>query len=165
MPPQGGADQEGMSGPRVRHRLPVELVISDLGRRMAAQALAAVDGAGISEGAWWVLYELAHVSHGLSLVEVAHRTSLSPSTVTTVTDQLAARGWIERARAVDDRRRVVVVITEAGAAVLEDGLDRCETAFAADRHRLTADEWQQLQQLLTRLAVHRSELTVADVLA
>ena len=135
----------------------VELLISDLGRRMTAQALAAVHSAGISEGAWWVLYELAHVTHGLSLVDVAHRTALSPSTVTTVTDQLAARGWIERARAADDRRRVVVVITELGADVLDDALTCCDKVFATHRDRLTTAEWQQLQHLLTRLTGHRTE--------
>ncbi|GAA4609524.1 hypothetical protein GCM10023107_92030 [Actinoplanes octamycinicus] len=121
---------------------------------MTMHALAAVDSVGISEGAWWVLYELAHATHGLSLIEVAQRTSLSPSTVTTVTDQLAARGWIDRERAADDRRRVVVVITDAGADVLDEALARCETKFAEYHSRLTGAEWQQLQDLLQRLSDH-----------
>jgi len=94
--------------------LPVELLISAAGRRMAVAALAALRDVGISEGAWWVLYELTTAGSGLSLVEVARRSGLSPSTVTTVTDHLAERGWIVRERAEDDRRRVVAQMTSAG---------------------------------------------------
>ena len=118
---------------------------------MTARAQAVVGDVGLSEGAWWVLYELARACRGLSLVEVAHRTSLSPSTVTAVTDHLAGRGWIDRARAVGDRRRVVVVITAAGTHALEAGLARCEQEFAAQRDRLTAAEWQTLDAILVRL--------------
>ncbi|MEV4281529.1 MarR family winged helix-turn-helix transcriptional regulator [Actinoplanes xinjiangensis] len=153
-----------MRAPKTMRRPTVELLICDLGRRLSAQAQAqaAGDGVAISEGAWWVLYELAHATHGLSLVDVAHQTALSASTVTTVTDQLAARGWIERARATVDRRRVVAVITETGADVLDDAMTRCDAAFAAHRDRLTTAEWQHLQHLLTRLASHRTDLPACE---
>ncbi|MBB4743985.1 DNA-binding MarR family transcriptional regulator [Actinoplanes octamycinicus] len=131
--------------------LPVELMISDVGRRMTALALAALDEAGLSEGGWWVLGALASVEDGLSLVDVAHRTALSSSTVTTVTEQLAERGWIERRRAVDDRRRVLVAITPAGRVVLGQARAQCEQAFAAHHDALSSEEWQQLTTLLGRL--------------
>ena len=127
---------------------------------MAGRALAAVEGVGISEGAWWVLYGLAGTPGGLPLVQLARRTGFSASTVTAVTDQLAARGWISRERAADDRRRVVAVVTEAGLTALDAGLDSAEQAFAADRSRLSPAQWQSLDRLLLLLSTDVAEQCV-----
>lgn len=140
--------------------MPVQLRVADVGRRMAGRALAAVEGVGISEGAWWVLYGLAGTPGGLPLVQLARRTGFSASTVTAVTDQLAARGWISRERAADDRRRVVAVVTEAGLTALDAGLDSAEQAFAADRSRLSPAQWQSLDRLLLLLSTDVAEQCV-----
>ena len=129
----------------------MQLLVAEAGRRMAACALAAVQDVGLSEGAWWVLHELAVTPDGLALVQLAHRTGFSPSTVTGVTDHLAARGWIRRERATDDRRRIVAIITEQGCAVLNAGLARAEAAFTSHRDRLTPAQWHTLRQLLIQL--------------
>jgi DNA-binding MarR family transcriptional regulator len=114
--------------------LPVELRVADVGRRMAGRVLAAVEDAGISEGAWWVLYELASTPGGLPLTQLARRTGFSASTMTAVTDHLAALGWTSRERAA-------AVVTEAGLSALDAGLDAAERAFAADRARRSGRTW------------------------
>lgn len=52
---------------------------------------------------------------------------------------------------VEDRRRVVAVITVAGRAGLDAGLARVEQAFAADRGRLGPVRCRQLEDLLALL--------------
>ncbi|PWK26123.1 hypothetical protein BC793_1675 [Actinoplanes xinjiangensis] len=49
---------------------------------MTVTALHTVAEVGISEGAWWVLYELAHADQGLSLVDIVGLTPFSASAVT-----------------------------------------------------------------------------------
>ena len=132
-------------------RLSVELRVAYVGRRMTARALAAVGDVGLSEGAWWTLYELSGVPDGLSLVELARRTAFSASAVTAVTDTLAARGWISRERDGEDRRRVVAVITEEGLIALDAGLTCAEQAFATDHVRLSPAQWDSLDRLLALL--------------
>lgn len=131
--------------------MPVELRVAFVGRRMAARALAAVEDVGLSEGAWWTLYELAGAVGRLSLVDVARRTGFSASAVTAATDTLAARGLISRERDGEDRRRVLAVITEAGLTALDACLACAEQAFTPDRVRLEPAQWESLERLLTLL--------------
>jgi len=49
---------------------------------------------------------------GITAGELAHAVGLSPGAVTTVLDRLERRGFVERRRDPNDRRRVVVELTE-----------------------------------------------------
>lgn len=128
-------------------RLPAGLVIAAAGRRMTAEALAAMADLGVGEGAWCVLYAVATAGPDVALVDVARRTGLSPSAVMAISDRLAKRGWLERVRATTDHRRVVLTMRAAGYAVLDAGLARCEAAFAAVQGR-DARECDELKRLL-----------------
>jgi len=57
---------------------------------------------------------------GLTAGELAQAVGLSPGAVTTVLDRLEQRGFVERRRDADDRRRVIVELTdEANRAAWE----------------------------------------------
>lgn len=50
--------------------------------------------------------------------ELAKRADLSPASMTAMLDQLEANGMVERVRSAEDRRRVIVTLTDAGHETL-----------------------------------------------
>jgi len=77
----------------------------------------------------------------LSSGELARRVSLSQGTVTGVLDRLERRGLIVRARSEEDRRRVIVRLTEAGVSVLAEAPSLLQDQFVAGFERLA--DWEQ----------------------
>ncbi|MEV0700264.1 MarR family winged helix-turn-helix transcriptional regulator [Saccharopolyspora sp. NPDC050389] len=79
------------------------------------------------------------------------RLGVDPSDMAKVVDQLAAAGYVDRARDMADRRRVSVSVTPAGRAVLAD-LD-AEARAVQDKvlEPLNTKERQLLQGLLLRV--------------
>ncbi|WP_316528870.1 MarR family winged helix-turn-helix transcriptional regulator [Kitasatospora brasiliensis] len=85
--------------------------------------------------------------------DLAARLAIDPSDLAKVADQLAAAGYVQRARDQADRRRVSVSVTEAGRALLAE-LDAQARAVQDEvLAPLDAGERQVLQELLLR--VHR----------
>ena len=88
---------------------------------------------------------------GLRLSDVAAALRIAPRSATEVIDALAERGLVQRGPDPDDRRAVVVSLTDAGRSVL----DEVEAARAADAERLFARlddaERAELARLLGRL--------------
>jgi DNA-binding MarR family transcriptional regulator len=112
-----------------------------------------VAGHGVTLEEYDVLVQLAEAPDGrLRMGELAAATLIARSSCTRVADRLVARGWIERVRDRDDRRRVVVGLTAAGRG----GLRRCavthlagiQDAFAS---RLAGDDLAALRRVLTHL--------------
>ncbi|MEV5542228.1 MarR family winged helix-turn-helix transcriptional regulator [Saccharopolyspora shandongensis] len=83
--------------------------------------------------------------------DLAIRLGVDPSDMAKAVDQLAAAGYVDRARDMADRRRVSVSLTPAGRAVLAD-LD-AEARAVQDKvlEPLDAKERQLLQGLLLRV--------------
>jgi MarR family transcriptional regulator, lower aerobic nicotinate degradation pathway regulator len=78
-------------------------------------------------------------------------TAMDAATVKGVVDRLARQGLVETAADPDDRRRLTVTLTQAGAALFRA---TCPTALlVSDRtlQPLTPDERGQLLALLSRL--------------
>jgi DNA-binding MarR family transcriptional regulator len=72
---------------------------------------------GLSPAQLFVLQRVAE-SPGSSLTELAEQTLTDRTSVAAIVDRLAARGLVERSRSIADRRRVDVVATPDGAALL-----------------------------------------------
>lgn len=85
--------------------------------------------------------------------DLVRRLSLDPSDLAKVADQLAAAGYVERARDRADRRRVSVSITTAGRALLAELDVQARAVQDEVLAPLDAGERQVLQSLLLR--VHR----------
>lgn len=75
-------------------------------------------GTGLSAAQLYVLAQVAHTP-GASLTQLAEQTLTDRTSVAAVVDRLLQRGLVERARSSSDRRRVEIVPTAAGAAILE----------------------------------------------
>lgn len=54
---------------------------------------------------------------GLSVGELGERLLLDSGTLTPLLKRMEAAGWVQRARAADDERRVIVTLTSAGRAL------------------------------------------------
>lgn len=85
--------------------------------------------------------------------DLVGRLGIDPSDLAKVVDQLAAAGYVERARDAADRRRVSVSVTGAGRALLAELEGQARQVQAEVLAPLDAGEREQLQSLLLR--VHR----------
>jgi DNA-binding MarR family transcriptional regulator len=77
---------------------------------------------------------------------------IDPSGLIATIDDLEERGWLERRKDPADRRRNVVVLTEAGVAKLAEGRG---AAYARARELtapLSAKERRALRDLLAKIA-------------
>ena len=75
---------------------------------------------GLSPSAWNVLVALHNTDERvLEPCQLAHRLLISRPSVTGLLDTLQTKGLIERMPHADDRRRVLVRLTDEGLAILE----------------------------------------------
>jgi DNA-binding MarR family transcriptional regulator len=109
-------------------------------------ALAVIDGAGVP----------------LTPSEISERTLVSSGTMTGTLDQLEYRGWVRRTPNPDDRRSVLVDITDAGKAVTDQmlpGIRKIEKAVFAG---LTATEIGTLVKLLAKVLDSAAAVAAAE---
>jgi DNA-binding MarR family transcriptional regulator len=121
--------------------------------------LVAVHGVTLEE--YDVLVQLAEAPEGrLRMGALAALTLIARSSCTRVVDRLVARGWVERVRDRDDRRRVVVGLTAAGRAGLRRGavthLAGIQDAFAS---RLAPGDLAALRRVLSHLVPEPTQET------
>jgi DNA-binding MarR family transcriptional regulator len=94
---------------------------------------------------------LARDQPGIDQKTVADRLNLDRSTITEVVVRLTRRGFLDRTRTDDDRRRNALILTGEGLAAVEQldwGADAADEALASG---LTAAEHRQLDDLLRRV--------------
>jgi len=77
-----------------------------------------------------LLKEIERREH-LSVSELCRDVHLSQATVTGILDRLEKRGLVGRRRSEQDRRRVVVSLTDEGAAVLDTAPELMQETFVA----------------------------------
>jgi DNA-binding MarR family transcriptional regulator len=80
-----------------------------------------------------------------SIGELARTVYLSQATVTGILDRLEARGLVQRARALDDRRRVTVTLSPAGEQILQATPPLLQEHFI--RRFLQLADWERSQVL------------------
>lgn len=85
-----------------------------------------------------------------TLGEIARIQGVTPATATTLVTTLESRGWVIREHDLEDRRRVVVSLTDEGTTVLARSQAIAEAAMADLLEPLTSD---QLTRLLDGLTV------------
>jgi len=98
---------------------------------------------------------------------LAKSVHLSQATVTGILTRLESRGLVSRLRSENDRRTVVVELTEQGQEILESAPSLLQDRF--HRELLMLQEWEQTQMLATlqRIAsmMDAERLDAAPVLA
>jgi DNA-binding MarR family transcriptional regulator len=98
-----------------------------------------------------LLATLAEGQHNLS--ELAERWAVSRPTMSNSVTALVERGWVSRVRDPHDRRMVLIEVTPAGRAVLEEMRSAAEMRLAELLASLSPEE---CEELLTGLAVLRA---------
>ena len=100
--------------------------------RGGRQALAVLDGAG----------------GPLSPTAIAERLLVTTASVTSLLDTLERRGLLERTADPDDRRRLLVALTEAGRVVVDQFLPEVVALQTAAMTNLSEPQRRQLSHLL-----------------
>jgi DNA-binding MarR family transcriptional regulator len=150
-------DKRAAGGPPVppRHGPPEEVQIATLVARVG-NAQSAAFGALLAplglRPKQFGLMNVVALADGPSQGEIGAAMGIDPSGLIATIDELEDRGWLERRRDPDDRRRNVVVLTEAGSVKLSEGrqaaLERAHELVAP----LSAKERRALRDLLAKIA-------------
>lgn len=106
--------------------------------------------------------------HGrLSAGEVARGISVSQATITGVLDRLERRGLVTRSRDPQDRRRVVIELTEAGTEAVATSPPPLHERFILRLAELPEAERQEIHLVLERIVqmMEAEDVEAAPVLA
>jgi DNA-binding MarR family transcriptional regulator len=112
--------------------------------------------------------ELSHAQYGLlfglrqhrqlSLSELADSASLSPAAATEMLDGLLAAGLVQRERSEQDRRVVLISLTERGEALVEERRKRYDPRWRAALADFSEDELRSAAAVLDALRHYFEEL-------
>ena len=129
--------------------------IQGIARRLQRVLDETVAEHGLSHGEWKVLSSLrwAGPPYARSAGEVARIADLSSSAMTNRLDRLEQAGLVERLRDPDDRRGVLVQLTDQGRSLWENALAVQAEKEALFASALTAPEREQLNGLLRSLMI------------
>ena len=109
-----------------------------------------------SMGQFRMLTMLHHAPNSLS--ELASRHHVTPSTMSRTVDVLVRRNWVARQSAPDDRRQIVLSLTDAGKIALSSMHQRMIEAVAQMIEQLGDDERARLYEglIILRTMLDRS---------
>lgn len=111
---------------------------------------------GLTTSQFGVLEALRHLGP-LPQGTLARKILTSPANLSHVLDQLEARGWIGRERDPNDRRVVLVDLSAAGRAFVDELLPRHVRRVVAAFAALDPDEQAELARLLRTLGRAQSD--------
>jgi DNA-binding MarR family transcriptional regulator len=117
------------------------------------------DIAGLSASGFEALAILAGAGEPLTGSVIAQRLLVTTASITSLLDTLAARGYVVRARHPDDRRKVLVELTDAGARIVRRVLPVVYGAAAEIFGVLDETELAALVQAVTRVRRRIAETT------
>lgn len=103
---------------------------------------------------FWVLSTLLRPRR---MSELAGLSDLSSAHLTGIVDRLEARGFVKRERSDEDRRVVMVSLTDEGLKAVRCVHATFRSRFAEWSGRLSPDELKQLTELLRRLTDKKAE--------
>ena len=116
--------------------------------RAGREALAVLDGAG----------------QPLSPTAIAERLIVTTASVTSLLDTLERRGLVERQPDPTDRRRLLIVITQDGKAIVDQFLPEVVALQTAALAPLTETQRRQLVELLATLRANLTTLDAGEVI-
>jgi DNA-binding MarR family transcriptional regulator len=127
--------------------------------RAAAHAVERLRSAGaerrtLSSGAVDLLLQLSDGTSA-TIGELARAAGVSSRNVTGLVDTLERAGMVTRAPDPEDRRSVLVSITDAGAGWVEEFRVPARMAMAAIFHGFSAEEVNRLRDLCLRVVVNQ----------
>ncbi len=105
---------------------------------------------GVPVPVWRVLAQLAETD-GVGITELANACLFKQPTLTKVIDRMERLALVERRAAPDDRRKVLVFLTESGRRTVSDLTDRADAAERALLSGYSDDEVAGLKSALATL--------------
>ena len=98
---------------------------------------------------------------------LANTVYLSPATITGIMDRLVMRQLVRRERSTSDRRQVVLTLTKAGRALVEQAPSPLQARFVSRLENLDDEERQRLRASLDRIVelMDGDDLEAAAVLS
>lgn len=124
-------------------------------RRLRGRETQRADG--LSHAAYGLLFSLADGRES-SMRDLAEQAALAPATVTQMLEGLETAGLVSRRRSDEDRRVVLIALTAAGAALVEQRRAEVEPLFRAALDGFTDDELAAAAAVIERLAGFYGEL-------
>src|SRR5271155_1809601 len=139
-------------------------LILHIGREMAANFEQQIRPFGLAEAEFRVLTTLFSQPEGVAHPsDLCVRASQSPANMSRISDALVSRGLITRVLSVQDRRRMVLSITEQG----EEFVRRLLPSLFAPLRELLKDfpeaEQRQLNAQLKRLGFELEQVSTTDI--
>jgi DNA-binding MarR family transcriptional regulator len=127
--------------------------INGLRRRFHKMMDATIAEFGLNSGEWKALNQLrlAGPPHRRSVGEMADRAELSSGAMTNRIDRLEQSGFVKRVPDPNDRRGVLVELTEKGHQTWEESLRAGAANEALVAAALSEDEKRQLNALLRKM--------------
>src|ERR1700722_17964880 len=139
-------------------------LVLHIGREMAARFEQQIKPFGLAEAEFRVLTTLFSqpegVAHPSDLCALA---SQSPANMSRISDALVARGLITRMSSVQDRRRLVLRITEEGEEFVRQLLPKLHLPLRRMLKDFPEAEQRQLAAQLKRLAAELEQLSTPAV--
>ena len=103
---------------------------------------------GLTRGEFDLLCALRRAGCPLRPGAITTVTGASPAAITKRLDRLSAHGWVRREQAADDRRSVLVSLTDEGTDLLDDVFPAIAASEAEALAGLAPEETAQLAELL-----------------
>lgn len=97
-------------------------------------------------------------SEQTTLGDVAAKLMVTPAVVTGLIDRLERRGYARRINSTDDRRRVLLALTDEGRAAAESVSRQLREEMAAALNPFSLAELEQFGQVLNKLRLVATEL-------
>ncbi|HEX6360279.1 MarR family transcriptional regulator [Actinophytocola sp.] len=129
--------------------------------RAAAHAIERLRSAGsrsLSSGAVDVLLQLSVTSGGVSVGELARAAGVSSRNATGLVDTLEKADLVRRTPDPDDRRSVLIAMTDAGRQWVTDFRQPANLAMNAMFHGFTDEEVAQLRHLCLRVVTNQQAI-------
>ena len=95
---------------------------------------------------------------------LAERVHANQSTFSRSMDKIVAGGWAERSSSPDSRREVLISLTPAGHALVDDVTERRHAEISTILERLTASEQDSVRAALELFAIAAGEYSVEELL-
>lgn len=124
---------------------------------LAARLTAQLESHELTMGQFGVLEALYHLGPMCQRM-LGKKLLRSGGNITVVVDNLEKHGLVRRERQKDDRRKVMIRLTQPGKAILEQVLPPHVEAIVKEMSRLTPDEQEELRRLCRKLGKGGEEL-------
>lgn len=138
-----GSDEE-------KRALDVFIKLARAAESVAERTGRVVTASGLTYSQFGAMETLYHLGP-LMVGQLAEKHLKSPNNFTTVVDNLEKQGFVRRERSQEDRRVVMVYLTEAGQSLIERVIPQHVRVVFEDMSVLTTEEQEQLGVLLRRL--------------